>query len=58
MDTVERKRAREREDSTDTSEDTPATEGKRRRVDDLLLVFVSDEEIVKGRAQRVGSLEE
>ena len=50
-DAVDRRGNRDAGDVTNISEDMPAAEEKRRRVDDLPLAVILDEGAVKGRAQ-------
>ena len=52
VDAVERKRVRDIEDTMGTSEDIPAMQEKRRRVEDFHNTFVADKEVVKDHAQR------
>ena len=50
-DATERKRARDAEDSSDASEDSPEVRDKRRRVDDHHMAFVLNEEVAQEEAQ-------
>ena len=51
MDAVKRKRARDKEDATDTSEDLPVAQEKRIRADDSHSPCLADTGIVLGRSQ-------
>ena len=52
MDTVGRKRARDKEDAAGTSEGMPVSREKRCRVDDLRMAFAVNREKARGRARR------